>query len=79
MQRQYINVQYCDASKSQIWFVWGYLYKYSQNIYYIPILSMLQSHFIIMTSEGFRKNIGLLICVVCTRAIYRPRPTWECD
>ena len=59
IQRQFINVQYrVDASKvaNMVRYRVIYIYKYSQNRHYIPILSMLQSHFIFRTSQGSERS-----------------------
>ena len=62
--------------KSKIWSVWGYLYKYSQNSYCIPIFSMLQSNFVFRTSYRGSKKIGWLRCGgVHEGHICGPRPT----
>ena len=48
--------------KSKIWSVYGYLYKYSQNSYCIPIFFNATIQFRMQAILGVQKNIGSLIC-----------------
>ena len=51
------NIEYRDASMSQIWSVWAYLYKYSQKHVLHPNIFTIAIRFHILDISGAKKKV----------------------